>query len=372
MFYSIHTFLHSLPFRVYYIAALVTSAAISIYAIRKLLFITRKRKLYDIPDDTRKIHGAEIPTLGGIGIFIGYVITIAFSWPDPHSFMSFILGSTVILFFTGIYDDIMNMRPSKKLIAQLAASLLTIVFAQVRLENMYGLFGIGAIPYLPAVIITTLVCTFFINVFNFIDGIDGLAGVLAVLYMGILGLIFAQTYHYHMAGTSFALAGATIGLLYYNISPAKIYMGDTGSMFLGFTIFIFSVLFINWCGGEDLARISGYIHTPQNGVIIILSMLFLPIFDAIRVFILRASKGRSPLKADRTHLHYYLLDAGFSHTQSVIIIVSTNLLLIILAFVLQDISPYITLLIITVLTSIMMFIVYMLRGRNLAQVKAKI
>ena len=353
---------------IYYIAAIILSAAISIYSIRKLLFITRKRKLYDIPDDIRKIHGAEIPTLGGIGIFIGYIIVAAFFWPRAHYFMPFVLASTVILFFTGIYDDIMNMRPSKKLVAQIIASFITIYFADIRIESLYGLFGTGAwIPYWPGLILTTLGCTFFINVFNFIDGIDGLAGVLASLYLGILGCLFAHSGHQAVAGISFALVGATLGLLYYNISPAKIYMGDTGSMFLGFTIFIFSVLLLN--GYNDTPLFSVYFHSPQNALIFIVAMLFLPIFDAIRVFILRASRGTSPLKADRTHLHYYLLDAGFTHTQSVLVIVGTNLLITILAYLLQDWNPYVNLLSITLLASLVLLIIYVLRQKNLAKQK---
>lgn len=357
----------SLPIYIYYLAAIAASAAISIYTIGKIMFITRKRKIYDMPDDIRKIHGVGIPTLGGIGIFIGYVITAAFFWPRSHYFMPVILASSVILFFTGIYDDIMNMRPSNKLVAQLTASFITVYFANIHIDSLYGLLGINALPYWPAIIFTTICCTFFINVFNFIDGIDGLAGVLATLYMGLLGILFVLTGHEAVAGISFALAGATIGLLYYNIAPAKIYMGDTGSMFLGFTIFIFSVLFLNWCNGPELNSLSHYIHTPQNAFMLIFAMLFLPVFDALRVFVLRASKGISPLKADRTHLHYYLLDAGFTHTQSVMVIAGTNILIIVVTYLLQDMNPYLVLSLITILTSAVLLIIYKLRQKNLSK-----
>ena len=104
-------------------------------------------------------------------------------------------------------------------------------------------------------------------------------------------------------------------------------------------------------------------------MIFIVAMLFLPIFDAIRVFILRASRGTSPLKADRTHLHYYLLDAGFTHTQSVLVIVGTNLLITILAYLLQDWNPYVNLLSITLLASLVLLIIYVLRQKNLAKQK---
>ncbi|MFI5195834.1 MAG: glycosyltransferase family 4 protein [Chitinophagales bacterium] len=351
----------SVPPYILYIAAIVSAAAISMYSIQKIIFITRHRKLYDIPDDTRKIHGAEIPSLGGIGIFIGYIITAAFFWPHYHYFMPFVLSSSVILFFTGIYDDIMNMRPSKKLIAQLVASFITIYFADIRIESFYGIFGLGLIPYRVDIIFTTLCCTFFINVFNFIDGIDGLAGVLAVLYTGLLGLMFACTEHGAIAGISFALTGATAGLLFYNIAPAKIYMGDTGSMFLGFSIFIFSVLFINWSSGDEINTIAQYIHGPRQAMILVTAMLFLPVFDALRVFILRVSRGISPLKADRTHLHYYLLDAGFTHSQSVLIILTIHVLLIGVAYLMQDMNALLTLPSLILLSGVALFVVYRLR-----------
>ncbi len=358
--------LASIPVYVYYVAAIALSAVISAYSVRKIIFITKNHKIYDVPDDIRKIHGAEIPSLGGIGIFIGYVIVAAFFWPHAHFFMPYILASSAILFFTGIYDDIMNMRPSKKLIAQLIASLVTVLFAHIRIGSLYGLFGIDILPWWPDVIITTLCCTFFINVFNFVDGIDGLAGVLATMYMLILGALFACIGHMAVAGISFALAGATIGLLFFNVAPAKIYMGDTGSMFLGFSIFTFSLLFLNWFGEQGKFDIT-WIHGPQKALLLIFAMLFLPVFDAIRVFILRASRGISPLKADRTHLHYYLLDAGFTHTQSVTIIVGSNIAIVVLAYLMQDLNPYIILLSVTLLTILTLLIIYKLRQIRLSR-----
>ena len=351
-----------------FILATIISAIISAYAVRKTIFITKKMKIYDVPDKIRKIHGDGIPSLGGIGIFTGYLIVAVFFWPQHHFFMPAILSSSVLLFFTGIYDDLANMSPSKKLVAQLMAAFITVYFADIRIDPLFAAFGISSIPYWPSVILTMLASTFFINVFNFIDGIDGLAGVLAILYLGILGCIFASTGHDAIAGITFALLGATTGLLYFNIAPAKIYMGDTGSMFLGFTIFNFSLLFLNWCSREiDFSMLP--IHGSTQSVVLVIAMLFMPVYDGVRVFIVRLSKGISPLKADRAHFHYYLLDAGFTHTQSVLIIAGTNVLVIILAYLMQDLQPLITLLSITALTSLVLFIVYRVRQRKLVKGK---
>lgn len=362
-----------IPTYLLYPVVAIVSCLISAYGVRKILFITRSRKIYDIPDDTRKIHGGGIPSLGGIGIFLGYMITASFFWPNNHLPIHFFLPATIILFFTGIYDDLMNMRPYKKLAAQLLASAITIYLANIRITSLYGLCGIDALPYGISLLVTILGCTLFINAFNFIDGIDGLACALAILYAVILGSLFAITNHAGLAVVAICVAGAATGLLCYNYAPAKIYMGDTGSMLLGFTVFILSVVFINAYQNDTLSNMIGYrgrgvefVHSAKGAMMIIFSVLFLPVYDALRVFILRASRGRSPLLADRAHLHYYLLDAGFSHSRSVLIILSVNILIVATAFCMQDMNPVVPLLCMILVTSVALLIVYVLRQKKMA------
>ncbi len=349
-----------------YILYLVTFAAsllISFYAVRKILFITTRRKIYDVPDKIRKIHGAGIPSLGGIGIFVGYLVAAAFFMYMKN--WNYILASSVILFFTGIYDDLVNMRPSKKLMAQLIASGIAVYFADIRITSLYGVFGVNELSYWISVGVTTLGCAFFINVFNFVDGIDGLAGVTAVLYTVLLGCLFVSMGDASLACISFSLAGATTGLLFFNFAPAKIYMGDTGSMVLGFTIFLLSVLFVAMYAGGKGTHISSLIHSAQGAFMIAFAVLYYPMFDGIRVFLLRASRGISPLKADRTHLHYYLLDAGFTHSQSVFTILATNVSIIAVAWALQDINPLLNIVAITILSTIVLAVIYRLRQKNM-------
>ncbi len=319
--------LTALPHYLLYMLAIVVSAVISVYSVKKIIFITRKRKIFDIPDNIRKIHGEQIPSLGGIGVFIGYMATVPFFVPISFQGLNYIIISSVILFFTGVYDDIMNMRPSKKLVAQLLATAVTVYFADVRITSFYGLMGIGVLPYWVSIGLTTFLGTFFINVFNFIDGIDGLACMMSILYSAIFGIFLALNGNTEEAFIAFALLGGTLGLLYFNYPPAKIYMGDTGSMLTGFSIFVLALLFIHasetiiWC------RLSG-----ASVMLVVLSVLFFPVFDALRVFALRASKGISPLKADRRHLHYYLLDAGLSHAATAWLLIGVNVATIAIAF----------------------------------------
>jgi UDP-GlcNAc:undecaprenyl-phosphate GlcNAc-1-phosphate transferase len=344
----------------YYLLAIVLSAVVSGYALKKIIFVTRNKKIYDTPDDTRKFHGAEIPTLGGFGIFLGYMMVATLFWPKVHFYMPYVLCSSMVLVAVGIYDDLMNMNPPKKLMAQLAASFITIYFADIHISG--SALGIVDLPYWVSIIITTVLCTFYINVFNFIDGIDGLACTLAILYTAVLGVLLSAIGHVAAAGIVFSLMGATIGLLWYNRAPAKIYMGDTGSMLLGFTIFCFSVMFVNFNGGHNIADFS-LIRSSQGAVSVIASMLFLPVYDALRVFVLRMAKGISPLRADRRHLHYYLLDAGLSHTQAVIVILVLNIAFVILGFAMQGVNIYVTLLVLTVISSIAAVAVHKMRDR---------
>jgi UDP-GlcNAc:undecaprenyl-phosphate/decaprenyl-phosphate GlcNAc-1-phosphate transferase len=352
-----------------YCATFAVSLAISAYSVRKVLFITTRRKIYDMPDDVRKIHGTGIPSLGGIGIFTGYIVAAAFFMFSQG--WNLIIASSVILFFTGIYDDLMNMSPTKKLLAQLIAAAIAVQFADVRITSLYGMFGIQELSRPASVVLTTLACTFFINVFNFIDGIDGLAGVSAVLYSALLGIIFAAMGNADLACISFSLAGAAIGLLFFNFSPARIYMGDTGSMVLGFTIFILCVLFVNTYSSYSLlpqtqtAAVSAMIHAPVSALMIAVAILFFPIYDGLRVFIIRATKGVSPLKADRAHLHYYLLDAGCSHSQAVLVITLTELLIIATAFLMQGVTPWLVLLCMAMIASLVAAVVYTARQKRL-------
>ena len=216
-------------------------------------------------------------------------------------------------------------------------------------------------------VFTTLACTLFINVFNFIDGIDGLAGYTAVIYLVLLAGLFAAMNDSSLACISLSLAGATIGLLVYNTAPAKIYMGDTGSMVLGFTIFLLVVLFIlNYSGAGGLL-VSQIIHSRQGALMLGAAMLFYPVYDGLRVFALRMSKGISPFNADRSHLHYYMLDAGITHPAAVGLISVANMLTILLAWLLQDQNAVVCILSFFVVQSILLVAVFRLRQSKIRQ-----
>ncbi len=349
--------------------ALGVSCIISLYTVKKIIFIADHRKIYDIPDDVRKFHGVNIPSLGGVGIFIGYIVTAAFFMLHETNGWNYVVASTVLLFFTGVYDDLMNMNPTKKLLLQLIASVVTVYFANVRIVSFDGVFGIGEIPYWVSLVVTTLACTFFINVFNFIDGIDGLACSMAVFCLLLFSVFLTLAGQVKLACIAVSLAGATGGLFYYNVAPAKVYMGDTGSMVLGFSIFILGLRTINCYAhfpGIDAHTFLPAIHGSGMMMLVVFSVLFLPVYDAFRVFAIRIARGVSPLRADRSHLHYYLLDAGFSHTTSVLILVGANAVLAVTGLLTTGLPAAVVLSLLIVEATALVLVTYRLRKQNLA------
>jgi UDP-GlcNAc:undecaprenyl-phosphate/decaprenyl-phosphate GlcNAc-1-phosphate transferase len=359
----------ALPPYIIYILSFVIALTISTVSIPRIIYITKRKRLFDVPDNSRKIHVNIIPNLGGVAIFFAYIIVSCFFLNHLMSGKwNFIIASSILLFLTGLNDDLVNMRPSAKFMAQLVAAVITVCFASdIRITSLHGLFGITDLPYWFGIAFTTVGCVFVTNAFNLIDGIDGLAGSIGVLSTLLLGIGLAMLGNVGAACMSFSLMGATIGFLRYNISPAKIFMGDTGSLLLGFTISVLSILFIHSYNASNNPIYTQIVHSHKAATMVALSILFVPVFDSFRVFVLRISKRSSPFKADRSHLHHYLLDAGFTHSQSVAILLISNILIITVTLIVQDANPNVAMLCILAVAFSLFGILHYVRKKRLAQ-----
>ncbi|MFA6150266.1 MAG: MraY family glycosyltransferase [Chitinophagaceae bacterium] len=348
-----------------YPISVILSMLLCMSAIPRIIYISKKKKIFDQPDSYRKVHTDVIPNLGGIAIFLGFsVIASLFINPEDFAHWNYIIAAILILFITGIKDDLINVNPSKKFIAQIAASSIVAVLADYRLENLHGFLGIYEMPYTMSLFVTIVGCTFISNAFNLIDGIDGLAGTIAIICSFFLGIAFAITGNYSPAIISFALLGAVIGFLRYNYQPAKIFMGDSGSLVIGFIIAVLSIILT-----DVVKHFEGNIlfHSPKAVLLGALSLLFIPVFDTFRVFTTRIIKGKSPFSADRTHLHHYLLDLGFSHTRTVIILALSSLAIISIAFAIQDYPVNLCLLVIILSAFALFSLLYFLRRNKLSE-----
>jgi UDP-GlcNAc:undecaprenyl-phosphate/decaprenyl-phosphate GlcNAc-1-phosphate transferase len=206
--------------------ALATSAIITAYGIPVVIDLAFKKNLTDAPDNNRKIHTRMIPTLGGIAIFMGSIISFSL-WVGNEIpvFFPFLVAGSVLLFIVGIKDDLGDMDPDKKFISQVLAASFLVIGGKVRLNFLDGFLGLNTLPELTAIILTILAFVVIINAYNLIDGIDGLAGTLSLIGTFFFGIWFAANGHFCEAVLAASLAGALMSFLYYNSAPAKIFMG---------------------------------------------------------------------------------------------------------------------------------------------------
>jgi len=302
---------------------------ITFFAIPVIIQVAKDKKLFDEPDE-RKVHKTVIPTLGGLGIFAGFIIATLMGVPSGiTSELQYFAAAATVIFFLGIKDDILVLSASKKFIGQLIAAGIIIRFGGVQLTNMHGFLGIYEIPHVASIILSIFTIIVITNSFNLIDGVDGLAGSLGLLTTLVFGVYFFYAGQLTYAVMAFALAGSTIGFLIYNFSPAKIFMGDTGSLLLGLINSILVIKFINVAGNP--ASNFPVEAAPALGF----AILMIPLFDTLRVFGLRILDRRSPFSPDRTHVHHFLLDLGLSHRAVTFTCVIVNVAFIALAFFLR-------------------------------------
>jgi UDP-N-acetylmuramyl pentapeptide phosphotransferase/UDP-N-acetylglucosamine-1-phosphate transferase len=265
-----------------------------------------------------------IPTMGGIAIFLSMLI-IVISRPSLFSVdIALVLFSASILFATGLIDDLKDLRPRIKLYIQIIVAIIPVIHG-IRIDNLNEL-GIGDIA-LPISFLISIICiVFFINAFNLIDGIDGLAGGMAIIALTSFSLLFYFAGAYDFCLLSAALAGSCLGFLVFNFNPARIFMGDTGSLFIGFLLAIFALRALQLPSAiyVDAFRIDSFS--------IVFALVLLPSLDAVRVFASRIGKGFSPFHPDKTHIHHLLLDAGMNHRTATLTLYTTQILILSLAF----------------------------------------
>lgn len=341
------------------ILSFITAFGLTYVAIPSIINIAQKKHLYDEPDE-RKSHDKRIPTLGGIGIFAGVIFSIILWTPfDVFGDLQYILCAFIIIFLIGARDDIDPVSPYKKLLGQIFASFILVFKANVKLTSLYGIFGIGAIPELASILLSMFTILVIINAFNLIDGINGLSGSIAVLIAGSLGSWFLLIGRIELAIVAFALVGSVIAFLRYNITPARIFMGDTGALLVGLVCAILAIKFI-----ELHREIIGSPYAFQAVPAVAIGVLILPLFDTLRVFTMRILRGRSPLHPDRNHIHHLLIDCGFSHMQATGILVIANLAFIVLAVRFQGLGSLNLLLLILALATGLSVLLFLLARRK--------
>jgi UDP-N-acetylmuramyl pentapeptide phosphotransferase/UDP-N-acetylglucosamine-1-phosphate transferase len=306
----------------------VTAFVIAMLLIPPLIYFINRYKWFDVPD-LRKEHDLPIPTMGGIAVCISMAIAcmLWFQFSKDLFIVSFFF-SIIVLFAVGIMDDMNDMKARNKLVIQLALGSL-IAFSGVRVVSFNGILGIYELPITAQYTITIIAIAGVTNAFNLIDGIDGLAGGLGFMSLVMLGLFLTLCGDVNIALVAFALAGGLLGFLYYNFNPARIFMGDTGSLVLGFVTAVLTVRLI------QLNTVGSIIALP-NAPVFGLSLIMIPVFDTLRVFSLRIWKGKSPFDPDKTHVHHLLTNNGWSHNFSAKLICGVHGVLLVAGYLLKD------------------------------------
>ena len=311
-----------------FLVCLVSLPQIIRYAGKKNLFVQLNQ---------RKIHKRITPTMGGIGIFAGLVFSaLIFSNQENFAEVATILIVLVIPFVIGFLDDRLHLRPSRKIIGQFIAASLVYFVLDVKVSSLYGLFGDFNFPPWVSYGMTVVTIILVTNSFNLIDGIDGLAGTFSLVVLVFFGTWFWQMNLTGYAVISFALIGSVSAFLIKNWQPSKIFMGDTGSLVLGMSLTILAIAFLNNNASLDPASPLKF----NSGFGTVVCVLIVPIVDTIRVVIIRANRGISPLTADKRHIHHALVRIGKSHRFAVVLILVVHVFFVANALLLRQFGDW--------------------------------
>ncbi len=298
-----------------FLIALTVAYVVTPFVIK----LAHKVGAMDVPKDNRRVHKVPIPRLGGLAIYIAFMVSVLVTFKLDTRLLGVIIGGTIIVII-GIFDDMKPLSAKIKLLGQIVAAGV-VVYSGVRIDfitnplsylfdgvNTYIKFGNWAYP------LTMIWIVGITNAINFIDGLDGLAAgisIISAVTLSVVAIILGQDY---MAVMALTLAGAAIGFLPYNFNPAKIFMGDTGSLFLGFMLSVISIMGVL----KSAAALS---------ILVPVFAIGLPIFDTLMAIIRRSLSGKPIMQADKGHLHHKMLDKGLSQKQAVLTLYSISAVL---------------------------------------------
>ncbi|MBQ7092947.1 MAG: undecaprenyl/decaprenyl-phosphate alpha-N-acetylglucosaminyl 1-phosphate transferase [Clostridia bacterium] len=303
--------------------AFVTALAVAFGATPVVRILAKNVGAIDVPKDNRRMHKTPIPRMGGLAIFFGFVVAVLLFFNMTIQMKSILMGA-VVLVVLGVVDDIKPLPALFKLVVQIGAALIPVSqgvkvysVAHPFISYDYIRLGMWSVP------LTVIWIVGMINAVNFIDGLDGLAvGISSIASVSML-VVAALVSEGYVVIIMAALAGACIGFMPFNINPAKIFMGDTGSMFLGYILAVMSV--------QGLFKFYAIVTFAVPFVV-----LGLPIIDTVFAIVRRLLKGQSPFTADRGHVHHRLVDLGFDQKQTVAILYALSAVLGLSAVVLTS------------------------------------
>ncbi|MGV9012388.1 MAG: glycosyltransferase family 4 protein [Flavobacteriales bacterium] len=337
------------------LSGLLTAFFVVLFTMPVLIKVARMKHLVDEPGDDRKLHSRSIPTIGGIIIFAAILFSYSLWFPTAsdtagiagdafrslyremgaaYADFKIVIAVMVLLFFIGVKDDIIGFSPAKKLVGHFIVAYILVIIGDVRIRDMHGILGLYELT--PAVSIGFSFFTYIslVNAFNLIDGVDGLAGGIGFISASAYGMWLYMSGDVALALLAFTLAGALLGFLVFNAHPARIFMGDSGSLIIGAILSVLAMRVVD----HDASRLPGYLRTVPTPLFA-MAVVAYPLVDTFRVFVVRMAKGRSPFQADKNHIHHRLLAHGLGHRGTVVVLYLYALAIIFLSLLTRDIQP---------------------------------
>jgi UDP-GlcNAc:undecaprenyl-phosphate GlcNAc-1-phosphate transferase len=332
----------------------LTAFLVVLFTMPSLIKVARMKHLVDEPSEARKLHARSVPTIGGIIIFAAIIFSYTLWFPGAklldmegngykdmyvamghaYSDLKYVLAAMVLLFFIGVKDDIIGFSPVKKLVGHMMVGYILVVMAGIRITDMHGLFGVYELPDAFSIAFSFFVYVVLVNAFNLIDGVDGLAGGIGLIASLAYGFWLLAAGNIALALLAFVLAGALAAFLVFNSHPARIFMGDSGSLIIGAILAVLAMRIVD----HDTTRLPQYlkqIPTP----IFVMAVLAYPLVDTLRIFIYRMSRGISPFAADRNHIHHRLLALGLGHRGTTFVLYIYAITIILLSLVTRKWHP---------------------------------
>lgn len=353
----------------YPILIAIFSFAIGLICMPVVIKIAKVRH-FVVKPNKRMSHKGEVPNIGGIDIFMSFILAYLLFEYDQLQNSQYIFIGVFLILMTGFVDDLLVITPSWKMFGELLAGSFLILISNVRLTSLHGFCNIYDIPLVASILLSFFVFIVIVNSLNLIDGVDGLASGLGMIYSLFFALYFQQIGEIHLSILAYCLIGSLAVFFIYNVfgrSKRKIFMGDSGSLLLGYmmTLFVFRFCEIN-ASRPDL----GIFHS-QSAPSVMIALLAIPLFDTMRVMAARIRKHKSPFTADKNHLHHLLLRIGLPHVQVTCVLLCLTVGSIAIGWSLRSLANgYLTAIIFvycTLYTWIIWLLVKRKEGKNLPQ-----
>ena len=352
------------PFTIFLVAFLTTY-----FIIPKIIWVVNSRDLIDKPDH-RSSHQSSTPTMAGVSFFLAIIMVVFFiKKEDVDNIGVNLIAALTIIFIVGLKDDLVVSTPKAKIGGQLLAIGIMIISGMYNFTDFNNFLGIGVVPLFITVPLVVFSMLAIINSYNLIDGIDGLASIIGiVIFSGFATIFYFLDLNYYFL-ISLSFMGVLFAYLRYNFSKSKkIFMGDTGSLIIGFCIAFLTMKFLT----IDYNIASKAPFLIENRIIVALSILFIPLFDTIRVIGVRLLDGKSPFYPDRNHIHHILVDFGFSHRRASFCIGFINFLVASIMFYVTQKLTIIQSLMILISMFFIAFTVLFLMNKNQTAIRLKV